>query len=88
MEAESYATVKDKDVKTIVWKNLMNHFRLLQVIITYNDSQFVSDSFRVFCLEWKIQLRYSMLRHLQRNGQVEATNKILLNIIKKTLDEL
>lgn len=79
--------VKDKDVKIFICKNLICHFRLTKIIIVDNGSEFISDSFNTFYLKWKIQLRYATPRHSQGNRQDRATNKTLLNIIKKTLDK-
>lgn len=83
---ESYATIKNKNVRAFILKNLICHFGLSQVIIADNGSQFISDSFKTFYSEWKIQLYDSTSRHPQKNRQTKATNKILLNIIKKTLN--
>lgn len=67
--------------------SLILSFRLPQMLIVNNDFQFISDSYKSFYSEWRIQLHYSTLRHLQRNGQVKTINKSLLNIMKKTLDK-
>ena len=37
VEAESYASTKDKDVTRFVWKNIVCQFRIPQAIIADND---------------------------------------------------
>ncbi|RVW83019.1 hypothetical protein CK203_042508 [Vitis vinifera] len=57
VEAEAYASIKDKDVT----KN--------------------------FCSELNIRNSYSTPRYPQSNGQAEATNKTLINALKKRLEQ-
>ena len=87
VEAETYASIKDKDVTKFVWKNIICRFRIPQAIIADNGPQFDSIAFRNFCSELKIQNLYSTPRYPQSNGQVEATNKTLLSALKKRLDQ-
>lgn len=42
---------------------------------------------RKFCKENEIKLSFASAYHLQTNGQVEATNKTLIKILKKKVDE-
>ncbi|KAL5565321.1 hypothetical protein UlMin_028485 [Ulmus minor] len=56
-------------------------------IVTDNGSQFISFEFQDFCKEWGIQLSFSTPRYPQANGQVESTNKTVINIIKRRLEK-
>ncbi|XP_034684129.1 uncharacterized protein LOC117913290 [Vitis riparia] len=40
VEAEAYASIKDKDVKRFVWKNIVCRFGIPQAIVTDNGPQF------------------------------------------------
>ncbi|RVW14318.1 hypothetical protein CK203_099091 [Vitis vinifera] len=40
VEAEAYASIKDKDVTKFVWKNIICRFRIPQIIIADNGPQF------------------------------------------------
>ena len=42
VEAEAYASIKDKDVTKFVWKNIICHFGIPQTIIADNGPQFDS----------------------------------------------
>ena len=59
VEAEAYASIKDKDLTKFVWKNVICRFGILQTIIADNDPQFDSITFRNFCSELNIQNLYS-----------------------------
>ncbi|RVW76719.1 Gag-Pol polyprotein [Vitis vinifera] len=87
VEAEAYASIKDKDVTKFVWKNIVCRFGIPQIIIADNDPQFDSIAFRNFCSELSIRNSYSTPRYPQSNGQAEATNKTLINALKKRLEQ-
>lgn len=87
VEAEVYASIKDKNVTKFVWKNIVCQFGIPQAIIADNGPQFDSVAFKTFCSELKIKNLYSMPRCSQSNGQVEATNKTLLSASNKMLEQ-
>ncbi|KAL6319598.1 hypothetical protein AAG906_020675 [Vitis piasezkii] len=73
VEAEAYASIKDKDVTKFVWKNIICRFGIPQTIIADNGPQFDSKTFRNFCSELNIRNSYSTPRYPQSNGQAEQT---------------
>ena len=87
VEVEAYTSIKDKDVSKFLWKNIVCRFKIPQTIIADNGQQFDSIAFRTFYSELKIKNLYSTPRYPQRNGQAEATNKILLTALKKRLEK-
>ena len=87
VEAEPYASIKDKDVTKFIWKNIICRFGIPQTIIADNGPQFDSIAFRNFCSELNIRNSYSTPRYPQSNGQAEATNKTLINALKKMLEQ-
>ena len=87
VEAEAYASIKDKNVKRFVWKNIVCRFGIPQAIIADNGPQFDSFAFKDFCAELHINNLYSTPRYPQGNGKVEATNKTLLSALKKRLEK-
>ena len=61
-------------MKKFVWRNIVTRF----------DSK----AFRRYCGELGTRNNYSTATHLQGNGQAEATNKVILDGLKKRLDEV
>ena len=51
-----------------------------------NGLQFNNRAFREFCGSLYITNWYSTLAYLQRNGQAEATNKAIVNELKRRLE--
>jgi len=55
-------------------------------LISDNGLQFDSKAFREFCSDLGVKNRYSTPAYPQSNGQAEATNKAIVNGLKKRLD--
>ena len=55
-------------------------------LISDNGLQFDNKAFHAFCSDLSIKNKYSTLAYPQSNGQVEATNKAIMNKLKKILD--
>ncbi|RVW87620.1 Transposon Tf2-11 polyprotein [Vitis vinifera] len=87
VEAEAYASIKDKDITKFMWKNIICRFGIPQTILANNDPQFDSITFRNFCSELNIRNLYSIPCYPQSNGQAEATNKTLVTALKKRLEQ-
>ena len=87
VEAEAFARVRDKEVKSFIWKNVICRFGVPKEIVTDNGSQFISADFQDFCKEWGIRLSFSTPRYPQANGQAESTNKSIVSTLKKRLDK-
>ena len=57
------------------------------MLISDNGLQLDSKAFRKYCSDLGIKNRYSTPAYLQGNGQVEVVNKVILNGLKKRLDD-
>ena len=75
------------DAKRFVWKNIVTRFGIPYTLISNNGLQFDSKSFRRYCCELGITNRYSIPAYPQENGQAEAVNKVIVNGLKKRLDD-
>ena len=82
------ANIRDVDAQKFIWKNIITHFGTPRTLIFDNGLQFDSKSFREYCREFGIINRYSTPTYPQGNGQVEAVNKVIVNGLKKRLDEV
>ena len=87
IEAKPLANIRDVDAKRFVWKNIVTRFGVPHALISNNGLQFDSKIFRSYCGELGITNMYSTPAYPQRNGQVEAVNKVIVNGLKKRLDD-
>ena len=87
VEAELLANIKDVDVKRFIWKNIITRFGVPHTLISDNGLQFDSKVFRQYCSNLGIKNRYSTLAYLQGNEQDEVVNKVIVNGLKKRLNE-
>ena len=88
VEAEHLANIKDVDAKKFIWKNIVRLFEVPRTLISDNGLQFDSKSFQRQCCNLRITNRYSTLAYPCGNGQVEAVNKVIVNRLKKKLDDV
>ena len=86
IEADAFASIKDRDVTRFIWKNIVCRFGIPRSIVSNNGPQFDSWVYRDFCQQLKIKNLYSTPWYPQSNGQAEASNKTLLTALKKRLD--
>ncbi|XP_024004771.1 uncharacterized protein LOC112081938 [Eutrema salsugineum] len=86
VEAEAYPEIHGIDVKKFVWKFIICRHGVPYDIVTDNGTQFTSIIFTDFCAKWKNRLSFSTPRYPQGNGEAEATNKTIIDGLKKRLD--
>ena len=87
VEAEPLANIRDVDAKKFIWRNIVTRFVVPRTLISNNGLQFDNKAFRRYCCELGITNRYSTLTYTQENGQAEAVNKVIVNGLKKRLDD-
>ena len=83
---EALAYIQDVDVKKFVWRNIVTRFGVPESLVSDNGLQFDSKAFHKFCSDLGIKNRYSTPAYPQSNGQTEATNKAIVNRLKKRLE--
>jgi hypothetical protein len=67
--------------------NILSRFGCPRKIITDNEATFRSKKLIDFCNQYHIGLGHSIDYYPQGNGLAKSSNKTLVNIIKKTLQE-
>ena len=87
VKVEPLANIRNMDAKKFVWKNIVTQFGVPHSLISDNDLQFDSKSFRRYCCELGITNKYFTPAYPQGNGQAEAINKVIVNGLKKRLDD-
>ena len=75
------------DAEKFIWKNIITCFGTPRTLISDNGLQFESKTFRKYCGDFGITNRYSTPAYPQGNGQAEAVNKVIVNELKKRLDD-
>ncbi|XP_019091135.1 PREDICTED: uncharacterized protein K02A2.6-like [Camelina sativa] len=85
VEAESFTRIQSLDVTNFIWKNIICRHGLPYEIVTDNGTQFTSMITRRFLSNWQIRLSTLTPRYPQGNGQAEATNKSIVDGLKKRL---
>ncbi|KAM1131883.1 hypothetical protein ACFX19_047052 [Malus domestica] len=78
VEAKSYAKLTSKEVCNFVEENIVTRFDLPETIITDNGTIFISERFKEYTANLKIQLEQSTPYYPQANRQAEASNKVLI----------
>ncbi|KAK8948470.1 hypothetical protein KSP39_PZI005589 [Platanthera zijinensis] len=88
MEVKALAKVTSQVVRNFIWGEIICRHGLPQAIVTDNGPQFASTEFIRFCEQLGIDLRFASVHHPRSNGQVEAANKIIVNLLKKKVENL
>ena len=88
VEVEPLANIRDMDAKRFVWKNIVTQFRIPYTLISNNGLQFDSKTFMTYCCDLGIMNRYSTPAYPQGNGQAKTINKVIVNGLKKKLDDV
>ena len=75
------------DAKRFIWKNIVTWFGIPHALISDIGLQFDKKAFRNYCDELGITNRYSTPVYPQGNGQAKTVNKVIVNGLKKWLDD-
>lgn len=86
IEAKPLAKITEPMIERFVWKSIITRFGVPYSLITDNGAQF-QKKFKTFCSQYRIRNYYSTPAYPQSNGQAEASNKTILDGIKKRLDK-
>ena len=87
VETEPLTNIRDVDAKKFIWKNIVTRFGVPYTLISDNDFQFDSKALRRYYCDLEITNRYSTPAYSQGNEQAEAVNKVIVNGLKKRLDD-
>ena len=87
VKTEPLANIRDKDSIKFIWKNIITRFGIPKTIVSDNGTQSNSKPFMKYCSEVGIRNIYSSPAYPQSNGQAKASNKTILDRIKKRLED-
>jgi hypothetical protein len=85
IEAVPLRNMTHRKVISFVQEHIIYRFRVRQTLTTDQGPSFMSHQFREFVEFMKIKLLNSSPYYAQANGQANASNKVLIKIVKKTI---
>ncbi|KAL0456599.1 UNVERIFIED_CONTAM: Ribonuclease HI [Sesamum latifolium] len=88
VEAEPLGRITETEVMKFIWRNLICRFGLPREIISDNGRQFQGKRLQEWCRGLHMKQRFTSVAHPQSNGQVEVTNRILVQGIKRRLERV
>ena len=86
VEAVPLKKVEHKDVIQFIKESIIHRFGIPQSITTDQGTMFTGDEMTYFAKDYGIQLIRSTPFYAQANGQAEASNKVLITILEKMLE--
>ena len=87
VEAEPLINIRDVDAKRFVWKIIITRFEIPHTLISNNDFQFNSKTFKRYCCDLGVTNRYSTSAYPRGNRQAKTVDKVIMNGLKKRLDD-
>ncbi|KAM1100267.1 hypothetical protein ACFX2B_006686 [Malus domestica] len=82
VEASAVKTITSATLKKFIETKILHRFGVLETIVTDRGPSFISKEVEEFANKYKIKMIQSSPYYPQSNGQAEASNKTLINIIK------
>ena len=87
VEAIPLKTVTSKNMIDFVKEHTVYRFGIPQTITTDQGTMFTSEEFKDFIASMGIKLLNSSPYYAQANDQAEASNQIMIKLIKKKIEE-
>jgi hypothetical protein len=79
--------IMHKEVIHFISEHIIHRFSIPQTLTTDQCSSFMSHQVREFAESFKIKILNSSPYYAQANGQAESSNKTLIKLIKKKIEE-
>jgi CRISPR/Cas system-associated protein Cas5 (RAMP superfamily) len=86
IEAIALICIKWKQISMFILNYLICQYKIPQTIRKNNETPFKNQDFQELYSRFSIQHLFSTHYYPQGNGQVEASNKTILKILKKTIN--
>src|SRR6185503_9131193 len=86
-EAVPLKNMTHPEVVGFITKHIIHKFGISQTLTMDQGSSFISKEVRDFAESYKIKILNSSPYYAQANGQDESSNKILIKLIKKKIEE-
>lgn len=80
--------IREKEMIEFFMKFIVFCFGVPRTVVTDNGTQFVGDKFKAMLSELNIQNSKASITYPQVNGQVKVTSRIILQGLKRKLQEI
>ena len=87
VEAVPLKKAEQKNMIQLIKEHIIHRFGIPQSITTNQGTMFTRDEMTYFSKDYGIHLIRSTTFYALENGQVEASNKVLINILEKKLED-
>ncbi|XP_056689717.1 uncharacterized protein [Spinacia oleracea] len=87
IQAEAVSSITEQQVCKFIWQNIITRFGIPRLLVFDHGKQFDNTPLQRWCKQFGIHLVYSAVCHPQSNGQAEAANKLILNALKKRVED-
>ncbi|XP_026429894.1 uncharacterized protein LOC113326371 [Papaver somniferum] len=87
VEAVALVHVTRNDVKRFIWENIVWRFGIPDELVLDNGKQFNYGVIKEFCENLNIHHNFSSPYYAHSNVQAEATNRVIMDNIKKRLEK-
>jgi transposase InsO family protein len=86
-EAVPLKNMTHKEVIEFITEHIIHRFGISQTLTMDQGTSFMSKEVKVFAESYKIKMLNSSPYYAQANGQAESSNKTLIKLIKKKIDD-
>ena len=86
-EAVPLKNMTHKEVIDFITKHIIHRFGIPQTLTTDQGTSFMSEHVKEFAESYRIKLLNSSPYYAQANGQAESSNKTLIKLIKKKIED-
>jgi hypothetical protein len=87
IEVVPLRNITHREVIRFVEEHIIHRFRVPQTLTTNQGASFMSHQFKEFAGALKIKLLNSSSYYAQVNRQAESSNKVIIKLIKKKVNE-
>ncbi|XP_004306016.1 PREDICTED: uncharacterized protein LOC101304797 [Fragaria vesca subsp. vesca] len=86
VEAKPLKVASANSVRNFIFRYIISRFGIPECIVTDRGAAFMADSVVKYLNDYDIKLLHSTPYYAQSNGQAEASNKVILGILRKMLE--
>ncbi|XP_050374557.1 uncharacterized protein LOC126792112 [Argentina anserina] len=87
VEAKPYTSIYGETVITFIKQEIVHWFGIPETILAERGSVFISEAVHIATSELVIQMTHSTPYYPKANGQAEASNKVVINVLKWMIDD-